>query len=78
MQSPGCEDGLAATPGLRKGVRVRVTRANRLPGYEAGDKGTIFRGPNGLGGERHYLVTMNKDDPPRLVIFAEDEIEPDE
>ncbi|HEY7158731.1 MAG TPA: hypothetical protein VH575_32605 [Gemmataceae bacterium] len=47
--------------------------------YDPGDKGMIFMGPNRLGGERlYYLVMMHKDDPPRIVIFAEDEIEPDD
>jgi len=34
--------------------------------------------PNGLGGQRlYYLVMMHQEDPPCIVVFAEDEIEPD-
>ena len=46
--------------------------------YEPGDKGIIVMEPTGLGGQRlYYLVMMHKDDPPCIVVFAEDEIEPD-
>jgi hypothetical protein len=39
----------------------------------------VLGGPNGLGGERlYYLVRTHKDDPPRVVIFGEDDIEPDD
>jgi len=63
---------------LRAGDPVRVTRVNRMPRYEEGDKGLVVMGPKGLGGELlYYLVMMHKDDPPRYVIFTEDEIEPD-
>jgi hypothetical protein len=69
---------LTETHGLRKGDLVRVTRQNRMPRYEPGDRGLIVMGPNGLGGNRlYYLVMMDKDVPARLVIFAEDEIEAD-
>jgi hypothetical protein len=63
---------------LRKGDCVRVTRHNRMPHYEPGDKGMVAEGPNTLGGDRlYYLVMMDKDEPPRVVIFTEDEIERD-
>ena len=78
MKIPLNVERLPATPGLRKGDVVRVTRANRMPRYEAGDKGMIVMGPKGLGsGQLYYLVMMYKDDPQRIVIFTEDEIEPD-
>ena len=63
---------------LRRGQRVRITPQNRMPRYKTGDEGMIAEGPHALG-ERdgYYLVVMDKDDPPRLVIFTEDEIAPD-
>ena len=76
MEIPRCE--VVKPPVLRAGDPVRVTRVNRMPRYEAGDKGLVVMGPKGLGGELlYYLVMMYKDDPPRYVIFTEDEIEPD-
>jgi hypothetical protein len=79
METPRCEVTLPATPVLQRGDLVRLTRLNRMRRYDPGDKGMIFMGPNRLGGERlYYLVMMHKDDPPRIVIFAEDEIEPDD
>jgi hypothetical protein len=78
MEKPLSEESLLAEPGLRKGDVVRVTRANRMSRYEPGDKGMIVMGPKGLGsGQLYYLVMMYKDDPQRIVIFTEDEIEPD-
>jgi hypothetical protein len=72
------EGFLPATPGLQKGDLVRVTRVNRMTRYKPGAQGMIVMGPNGLGGELFYdLVMMSQDDPPCIVIFAEDEIEPD-
>jgi hypothetical protein len=66
-------------PILRAGDLVRVTRVNRMPRYEEGDKGMVVMGPNELGGELlYYLVMMYKDDPPCFVIFAADEIESDD
>ena len=78
MEKPLSEESLPAEPGLRKGDVVRVTRANRMSRYKPGDKGMIVMGPKGLGSARlYYLVMMYKDDPQRIVIFTEDEIEPD-
>lgn len=63
-------------PALARGDFVRLTPQNRMPRYEPGDRGMITQGPNTLGGvQRYYLVMMERDDPPRIVIFTEDEIE---
>ncbi len=63
---------------LAKGDFVRITRQNRMPRYQTGDRGMIADGPNTLGGvQGYYLVMMECDDPPRLVVFTEDEIERD-
>ena len=67
-----------ATPSLRMGDIVRVTRTIWTPRYEPGDSGMIVRGPKGIGERLYYLAMMHRDDPPRIVIFAEDELEPDE
>ena len=78
MEIPLSEESLPATPRLRQGDVVRVTKANRMQRYQPGDKGMIVMGPKGLGsGQLYYLVMMYKDDPQRIVIFTEDEIEPD-
>ena len=78
METPSCEVDLPTTPVLQKGDLVRVTRLNRMRRYAPGDKGLIVMEPKRLGGERlYYLVMMHKDDPPCIVVFAEDEIEPD-
>lgn len=61
---------------LNKGKRVRISRQNRLPYYQPGDTGTIEDIWNAAGGQnRYYLVLMDRDDPPRPILFAEDEIE---
>ena len=65
---------------LKLGDRVRVTRANRLPGYHTGDRGTILGVvPNPIGGTNpSYTVAMDKNSPSaEPALFAEDEIEPD-
>ena len=63
---------------FKRGYRVRITRYNRMPRYQPGDQGEIIQGPHALGGrDGYYLVVMDKDDPPRLLILMEDEIEPD-
>ena len=78
MQIPLSEESLPATARLRRGDVVRVTSANRMPRCDPGDKGTIVMGPKGLDSARpYYLVVMDKDDPPHIVIFTEDEIEAD-
>lgn len=63
---------------IRKGECVRLTRQNRLLRYQPGDRGMIIDGPHSLGGRGgYYLVVMDRDDPPRLLIFMSDEIERD-
>jgi len=63
---------------IRKGDCVRLTRQNRLLRYHPGDRGQILEGPHSLGGRGgYYLVVMDRDDPPRLLIFLADEIERD-
>ena len=44
MSESRCEAVFPTTPGLQKGVRVRVTTMNRMPRYDPGDKGMIVRG----------------------------------
>jgi hypothetical protein len=66
---------------LQIGYRVRVTPRNRVAGYQPGDKGTVVRGASTstITGERYYTVFMDKDEPDATgVVFAEDEIEPDQ
>ena len=78
MEIPLSEESLPATPRLRQGDVVRVTKANRMQRYQPGDKGMIVMGPKGLGSARlYYLVVMDKDDPLHFVIFTVDEIEAD-
>ena len=65
---------------LKPGDRVRLTSANRLPGYRPGDRGTIVGVvPNPVGGNLpSYIVAMDKNSPSTApTLFAEDEIEPD-
>jgi hypothetical protein len=64
---------------LQPGDRVRVTVANRVPGYQPGDRGTVQRAVISTAtGVSHYLVMMDKDDPAKSGgVFAGDEIEPD-
>lgn len=66
-------------PELKPGARVCVTVRNRLPGYQAGDKGTVLRAAiTGPSGTRYYVVAMDKNGPGKMgVVFTEDEIEPD-
>jgi hypothetical protein len=80
------EDGVLAediTPmsvTLNPGDRVRLTSANRLPGYHPGDTGSILGVvPNPIGGTNpSYTVAMDKNGPSaEPALFAEDEIEPD-
>lgn len=65
---------------LKAGDRVRLTASHRKQGYRPGDKGIVLRVLGaGPGGDFSYLVAMEKDDPDQKgVVFAEDEIEPDE
>ena len=65
---------------LKLGDRVRVTRANRLPGYHPGDRGRIVGVvPNPIGGTNpSYTVAMDKNGPSaEPALLAEDEIKPD-
>jgi hypothetical protein len=65
---------------LKLGDRVRVTRANRLPGYHPGDRGRIVGVvPNPIGGTTpRYTVAMDKNSPSaEPALFAEGEIELD-
>ena len=62
---------------LTVGDRVRVTQANRVPGFRPGDKGTVFCLYNTAEGVC-YHVAMDKGDPTATtVIFKAHEIEPD-
>jgi hypothetical protein len=65
---------------LNAGDRVRVTVRNRVPGFKPGDKGTILSGPRSPDGDPpYYIVVMDRDGLQRTgVVFAADEIEPDE
>lgn len=65
---------------LKVGDRVRLTKRNRLAGYQPGDKGTVIRVPKAApGGQPYYIVAMDRDGPTGTgVLFTEDEIEPDE
>ena len=62
---------------LKQGYRVRVTRANAMPGFQPGEVGTLKGGPfpASMGGY-YYLVRMDKDevdgDP---IVFLAEEIE---
>ena len=64
---------------LKPGDRVRVTAANRVPGYRAGNRGTVLRAVAGEPGDaRSYLVAVDTDASARTgTLFAEDEIELD-
>jgi hypothetical protein len=65
---------------LKRGDRVRVTLHSRVPGYQAGEKGTVFLGPNAsvVGGLPYFVVTMDKDGPVcTSAVFTGDEIELD-
>ena len=65
---------------LKPGDRVRLTSANRLPGYRPGDRGTVVGVvPNPVGGSLPcYAVAMDKNSPSAVpALLAEDEIEAD-
>jgi hypothetical protein len=68
-----------STRELKVGDRVRVTTRNRRETYHAGDKGTVVLGPMNSDGDAHYyFVSMGKGGTAgTMVLFAEDEIEPD-
>ena len=65
---------------LKPGDHVRLTSANRLPGYRPGDRGTVVGVvPNPVGGNLpSYTVAMDKNSPSAVpALLAEDEIEAD-
>ena len=65
---------------LKPGDRVRLTSANRLPGYRPGDRGTVVGVvPNPVGGNLpSYAVARDKNSPSaEPALLAEDEIQPD-
>jgi hypothetical protein len=81
-KTANCNDAEVAAMSrtLNAGDRVRVTVRNRVPGYQPGDKGTVLRGPKSPDGDPpYYIVVMDKDGLGRTgVVFAVDEVEPDE
>jgi hypothetical protein len=65
---------------LKPGDRVRLTSANRLPGYHPGERGRVVGVvSNPAGGSLPcYAVAMDKNGPSAgPALFAADEIEPD-
>jgi hypothetical protein len=65
---------------LKVGDRVRVTRQNRVAGYQTGDTGKVLWASESsrMKGERYYTVAMDKDDLDHTgIVFSESEIEPD-
>jgi hypothetical protein len=71
--------GDAAIPyELKPGDRVRVVTEAFLPFIEPGDKGTVqSRAPRDQGEGQRYYVQMDKAPGGRIVVFTQDEIEPD-
>jgi hypothetical protein len=63
---------------LKPGVRVRVTARNRMPGYRAGDKGTVTAGPITVtGGKKPYFIVAMERHPDGIrATFHAGEIEP--
>jgi hypothetical protein len=80
----GCrgEAGAKERPGnevkpLKIGDRVRIKAGRRIPCYQSGDRGTVWRGPvTSAAGTAYYLLTMDRDGG-RNAIFTTNEIEPD-
>ena len=64
---------------LKPGDRVRLTSANRLPGYRPGDRGTVVRtSPPASTSVPYFIVAMDKYRPRTgRVVFTGHEIEPD-
>jgi hypothetical protein len=71
----GCAAALYPLPHKRPGAGGAVP----LQGYAPGDEGMAAPGPlsSSDGTMRYYRVLMDKDEPYRTALFAEDEIEPD-
>jgi hypothetical protein len=63
----------------KPGDRVRVTARYRGEYYPPGDKGTVALGPmDSAGGTRCYFVAMDQGGTAgKMILFTEDEIEPD-
>jgi hypothetical protein len=61
---------------LKIGDRVRIKAGRRIPRYQAGDRGTVWRGPTTSAyGTTYYLLTMDRDQG-RNAIFTTKEVEP--
>jgi hypothetical protein len=61
---------------LKIGDRVRIQAGRRLPRYQVGDRGTVWRGPTTTAdGTTYYLLTMDKDHGLNA-IFTTKEVEP--
>jgi hypothetical protein len=63
---------------LKPGDRVRLTNKIRVPGFQAGDRGRILRGPKVVREIPYYLVEMAPPSQGATFLFARDEIEPDD
>jgi hypothetical protein len=64
---------------LKVGARVRVQAEDHVSGYPPGEKGIVLFGPEVYGSERaYYVVRMDHGIPHVPVVFAADEIKPDE
>jgi hypothetical protein len=79
LQGPGVDEegqGEEVKP-LKVGDRVRIKAGRRIPRYQSGDRGTVWRGPvTSAAGTAYYLLTMDRDGG-RNTIFTTNEIEPD-
>jgi hypothetical protein len=65
--------------GLKVGDRVRMTKADSIHGYDAGDQAKVFSGPHASvsNTKRYYFVTLDKDGPDAAAIAVlADEIAP--
>ena len=60
---------------LKIGDRVRIKAGRRIPRYQFGDRGTVWRGPmTTADGTTYYLLTMDRDGG-RDAIFTTNEVE---
>jgi hypothetical protein len=59
---------------LKPGDRVQVTKANRVPGYQPGDMGTLLWVAGAEGEVNHFVVVMDRDTEQPPVVFTVDEI----
>jgi hypothetical protein len=46
---------------LKIGDRVRIKAGRRIPRYQPGDRGTVWRGPTTTADGTTYLLTMDRD-----------------